>query len=153
MSAELEILGITKVDDAEWDQPRDEVVDVSAYTEAAIVVTIFDGTVAGGSTTDVFLDTAVDNAEESWVGLTTLFSLTANPTAPETHYAYLQGPGGTGGYPGFARYLRVAVDQNAASDLTFDVRAIMKRKGGGGGASMTRSTMLPTGIMNKLQRG
>ena len=153
MSAELEILGITKVDEATWDQPRDEVVDVSAYTEAAIVVTIFDGTVAGGSTTDVFLDTAVDNAEERWVGLTRLVSLTANPSPPETHYVYLEGPGtGPSGYPGFARYLRVVVDQDANSELTFDVRAIMKTRGEGGGMPMTRGGGMPGMGGNKLVR-
>ena len=127
MSAELEILGITKVTTEPWDQPRDEVVDASAYTEAAIVCTVFAGTVAGGSTTTVWMATAVQNAEERWSNMATLATFTANPTTPETHYLYLQGTGsGLGDRPGFAKYLRIHIDQNVNSEITLDVRAIMK---------------------------
>ena len=127
MSAELEILGITKVTTEPWDQPRDEVVDVSAYTDAAIVCTVFAGTVAGGSTTTVWLQTAVQNAEERWSPMANLCSYIDNPVPPETHYLYLQGSGaGDTGQPGFGKYLRIHIDQNVASEITLDVRAIMK---------------------------
>ena len=153
MSAELEILGLTVVSDAEWDQPRDELVDVSAYTEAAIMCTIFGGTVAGGSTTNVWLDCSYGNEEGRWAEIANLIELTSDPDTPETHYTYLSGPG-TSGQIGFARYLRIVVDQDAGSDLMFDVRAIMKTKGQGDGmvAPLSRDDVMPGMGSVKLQR-
>ena len=127
MSAELELLGVVKATGATWSQPRSEMTDVSGYTEASLMCTVFGGTLFAGSTTTVWLQTAVDDAEERWVTMAQLATYTDNPSPPENHYICLQGPGaGSGSHPGFARYLRVRVEQNASSELTFDVQAIMK---------------------------
>ena len=154
MSAELEIMGLTVVSDAEWDQPREELVDVSAYTEAAIMCTVFGGTVAGGSTTNVWLDCSTTNTEERWIEMANLVELTANPDPPQTFYTSFSGPGSSSGGAkmGFARYLRVVVDQDAGSEITLDVRAIMKTKGEGGGMPVSRGGMMPGMGSVKLQR-
>ena len=110
----------------------DEATDVSGYTDAAVAVTIFGGTIANApGTTSVYLQTAVDRAENRWVDLAMIAELTADPSPPETTFYYFAGTGqgSTGGsdFPGFARYLRVRVaTDDAASNLTLDVQAIMK---------------------------
>ena len=127
MSAELELLGVVTAIGNVWSQPRSEMVDVSGYTEASLMCTVFGGTLFTGSTTRVWLQTAVDDAEERWVTMAQLATYTDNPSPPENHYAYLQGAGaGSGSHPGFARYLRIMVEQHVDSELTFDVQAVMK---------------------------
>ena len=133
MSAELEIIGLTVVNGtSSWEQPKDEAVDVAAYTEAAIMVTAFGGTISDKpGTTQVWVQGAVDNVDERYSDLALLASVTEDVASdvPDSFYAYLQGPGEGAGnkYPGFPRYLRIRVapDHNDSS-LTFDVRAIMK---------------------------
>ena len=132
MGAKLEILGVKKVTEQGWHQSKDEAADVSGYTDAAVMVTIFGGTIANApGTTKVFLQTAVDRAEDRWCDLAMIAELTADPTPPENNFYYFAGAGpgtaGAAGFPGFARYLRVKVEtDDAASTLTLDVQAIMK---------------------------
>ena len=134
MSAELEVVGLTVVSGTDnWSQPKEEAVDVSAYTEGAIMLTAFGGTIANKpGSTQVWLQTAVDNSDDRYADLAMIanISFDPSPSIPDSFYIYMQGagPGGTpDAWPGFARYLRirVAADDNSSS-LTFDVKAIMK---------------------------
>ena len=88
-----------------------------------------------------------------------LVELTANPDPPQTFYTSFSGPGSSSGGAkmGFARYLRVVVDQDAGSNITLDVRAIVKNKDQSAGmpmpgGDMTRSGMMPGMGSVKLQR-
>lgn len=119
-------MGLNKVTGA-FEQTGEAADNVSAYTEAAVITTVFAGTVIGGSTTSVWLQTAVDNTMERYADLAKLCEYTADPPEIEVHMKYLAGPGEGGtNTPGFARYLKIRVDQDVASDLRFDVRAILK---------------------------
>ncbi len=132
MGAKLEILGVTKVAEQGWTQSVEQAADVSGYTDAAVMVTIFGGTIANApGTTKVFLQTAVDRAEDRWCDLAMIGEFDADPTPVVTNFYNFSGSGqGTSGgadFPGFARYLRVTVEtDDAASTLTLDVQAIMK---------------------------
>ena len=128
MSAEFEIMGVTTTTETEFDQPRDEVIDISQFTEAAVLLTAIEMDRNGG-TTSVILDTAVDLAEDRWAELCTIKSFTADPASfPHNELVYLGGPGAGGGsdHPGFARYLRVIIDQAAGASITLDVKAVLK---------------------------
>ena len=133
MPADFEILGLTVVSGtSSWEQNKDEAVDVSAYSDAAIMLTAFGGTIANKpGTTSVWVQGAVDNVDERYADIAQLATITDDVASdiPDTFYIYMQGPGsgGPADYPGFPRYLRirVAADDNASS-LSFDVRAIMK---------------------------
>ena len=133
MPADFEILGLTVVNGTNnWEQNKDEAVDVSAYSEAAIMLTAFGGTIANKpGTTSVWVQGAVDNVDERYSDLALLATVTEDVLSdiPDTFYICMKGPGagGMADFPGFPRYLRIRVDSDDnASSLSFDVRAIMK---------------------------
>ena len=126
MSAELEIMGVTTTSEEEFFQPRDEIMDVSQYTEAAIVATVY-ALNRNGGTTSIRLDTAVDNQDDRFVLLSTVKDLTGDPASyPAPFMIYLAGPGVGTGHPGFARYIRVTLTQVAGASITLDGKAILK---------------------------
>ena len=92
-----------------------------------MVVTIY-AIDRNGATTNIVLETAVDNQEDRYAELLDVVSLAADPASlPANYYVYLSGPGAAGsGQPGFARYLRVKVGQNSGASITLDVKAILK---------------------------
>jgi len=127
MSAELEIMGVTTITDEGWAQPKEDAVDVSQYTEAAIIATVYALDRNGANTTIVELITAVDNSEERYVVLNGVASLSADPASyPATYMVYQAGPGVGDEACGFARFLRVQVVQAAGASITLDVKAILK---------------------------
>ena len=127
MSAELEILGVTTTTDTAFVQPKEEAVDVSQYTEASVLITVY-ALDRNSGTTNIKLETAVDNQDDRYIQLAELADLTSDPGAyPATYNIYLAGPGVAGtGQPGFARFLRVALTQAAGASITLDCRAILK---------------------------
>jgi len=65
MAAVVELIPMTRISGGageEWEQPTGSIVDVSGYTDAAIVVVVQSLEVSGGSVT-VNLKTAIDNRE------------------------------------------------------------------------------------------
>ena len=126
MSAEVEILGVQTTADEEFIQPKEEAIDLSQYSEAAIMATLFEFTRNGGTTT-ITLQTAVDNQDDRYVDLAELASITGDPSTPYTRYIYLAGPGAAGAdQPGFARFMRVKITQAAGASIALDVKAILK---------------------------
>lgn len=131
MSAEITIVPVVTLsgpEKADWTQEREDAVDVSAYTEAAVVITAYAGDVNNGPTT-VTLQTAVDNNEGEYATLVELESYAAQFEFPDTTMVYLQGPGIAGDEgvcTGFARYLRARVEQDDASTITLGIKAILK---------------------------
>ena len=127
MSAELEILGVTSTTDTGFVQPKEEAVDISQYTEAALMLTVYALNRNSGTTT-IKVETAVDNQDDRYIDLAELADLTSDPGAfPATYMIYLAGPGVAGtGQPGFARFMRVALTQAAGASITLDCRAILK---------------------------
>ena len=127
MSAELEILGVTSTTDTSYQQPKEEAVDVSQYTEASIFLTVYALNLNSGTTT-VDIQTAVDNQDDRYMTLATIATISGAPGSfPATYNIYLAGPGEAGtNQPGFARYLRVVASQAAGASITMDVRAILK---------------------------
>ena len=131
MAAVVEILPMTRIYGGageEWEQPTDSVVDVSGYTEAAIIMVVQSLEVSGGTVT-VHLNTAIDNRGDHYLGLTEIGTWSANPSDYPVHqYKYLHGSTyGPSDAPGFARFLRLhAVGTNAGWHITFGVQALMK---------------------------
>jgi hypothetical protein len=131
MPSEISILGLTKVTDESWSQPRDEAVDLSAFNEGAIIVTIL-GTDFSSGTWSVTLQTAIKNSEDSWVDLVQITETSAPASIPHHYYYYLQGPGvssdgaPSSSQPAFARYLRVRVVQPSGDYITLQVDGLLK---------------------------
>ena len=131
MAAELEILGVTTTTDTGFEQSKEDVVDVSQYTEVSVFLTVYALDRNSGTTT-VAIQTAVDNDEDRYLELATLATLAADPGSyPATYNIYLSGPGEAGtNQPGFARYLRVTAEQASGASITMDVRGIFKSPAG-----------------------
>jgi hypothetical protein len=134
MAAVVELLPMTRISGSAgevWRQPTDSVVDVSGYTEAAIVLFIQSLDVADQSgQITIQLDTAIENREDHYVPYVTLDTLTyPNPTTYPVHvYCYLKGST-TGGSaaPGFARFIRVSVTgTHEGWHIAAGVQAVMK---------------------------
>ena len=126
MSAEVEILGVMTTAEEAFVQSKEEAIDISQYTEAAIIATLYEFTRDGGTTT-ITLQTAVDNQDDRYVDLADLAVITTDPSVPFTQYVYLGGPGVAGtDQPGFARFMRVKITQAANATITLDVKAILK---------------------------
>jgi len=126
MSAEIELLGLTTVGDADWQQPLDELIDVSSYKDAAIIVTAYSVTHESDPCV-VSLSTSIDNDEARFGKYAEIAKWTDDVSSPESQFAYLPGVDANGDDKGgFAKYLRVVVSQNAAGSITFDVKAILR---------------------------
>jgi hypothetical protein len=125
MAALLELLPMTNIDETSWSQPLDSIVDVSGYTEAGMMIDIPNMNVASGTTT-IQIATAVDNRDEQYVPMYDL-QYTAAPSEPKKWLYFADScDNGQNQTPGFARYLRVLVDQQSGSSVTLGIKAVLK---------------------------
>ena len=79
--------------------------------------------------TKIMLQTAVKNSEDSYFDLCELKEYTGDEGDIQKFYYYFAGPGAgnvASVYPGFGRYLRIAVKQGAAANCIIALDAIMK---------------------------
>jgi hypothetical protein len=127
MSAVVDLIPVTTISTESFIQTSDTIVDVSGYTEAAILTQTFAIDMAG-DTTEIWLDTAIENRTGQWseIGPLETFPSSPPPTVPLTSMKYLQGTTSNGVWTGFGRYLRIRVHQGPGASITFKVTALMK---------------------------
>jgi hypothetical protein len=126
MAAVHELIPLKRIEGASFEQPPDSVADVSEYMEAFIMYTIVQID-RNSATTTVYVQTAIDNRDESYVTVASM-DYTSDPSPlPHNQIFYLAGSStGSSSAPGFGRYLRIRVDQNAAASVTLQAKAVLK---------------------------
>ncbi len=130
MSAILDLVPLVKIADATWAQPLSSVVDVSGYREAALELVLATWTYGGSAMSELRLQTAIDNDEGCWADLGFVARIEAAPgELPVAYHYYYAGPtmNTDNRFPGFARYLRMALTNGAGNSVTFTAKLLLKR--------------------------
>ena len=110
--------------ETEYIQDSDDYVDVSGYSEAALVAKFLELSAGSGTVT---VQTSIENDDVSWVTIGTMSSVASSDSFPATRYLCLSGPSASGHAPGFARYLRIKIDFDATGRAaTVGVKALLK---------------------------
>jgi hypothetical protein len=136
VSALIELVPPMRLTDS-WVQPLDSAVDVSAFTDATIVVCVTHLERNGLQTEGVpiYLQTSLENYDERYVRLKQLLDLTSNISSQQVYQFTFTGTGETSSetpsttFPGFGRFLRIEVEMDWSEEaplLVFDVKALMR---------------------------
>jgi hypothetical protein len=90
MPALLDLVPATKITDPDWEQPLESIVDVSGYTEAALMMNLINMVCGTEGTTTINIQTAIENRDEQYVTIAST-SYTSAPSMPTNVYIYLKG--------------------------------------------------------------
>ncbi len=126
MAAIVELLPATRITSESFVQDADSIVDVSGYTEAAVMFSVMEMTVTGGDSV-LILQTSIDNREDQFAEFVSKVFSSTPAEFPYVHYIYLHGSSnGSSDAPGFARYLRFAFAQGSGASAVIAVKAVFK---------------------------
>jgi len=126
MAAVVELLPVTRIVETEWSQDLESVVDVSGYTEAAVLIQVL-GMTVDTPTTTIAIDTGIDNRSDQFMQIAGKEFTAAPGDLPDVTYFYLAGStNGSSTASGFARYLRMRVVQQAGGVVTLAAKAVFK---------------------------
>ena len=126
MAAIVELIPLIQIDGALFVQPTDSVVDVSGYTEGFVQWTIAQIS-RNGQPVIILVQTAIDNREEAYMTIASVTYAADPAVIPHLEHLYLAGStNGASSAPGFARYLRIRVDQDPGASITIQAKAVLK---------------------------
>lgn len=135
-SASLVLVPPIRLQNVNYIQPIDSAVDVSAFTDLALQLTIPWANADTGQI-DIYLSSALDNRDERYLRLRQLVSLSSTTIISTQRWLFTFTGAGeatsastpTTGTPGFGRYVRLEVDMSGNGvDMIFDVQALLRAR-------------------------
>jgi hypothetical protein len=111
-----------------WRQPLHSIVDVGAYSDAAVFVHLLHADFDGANAIYFRVHTAPENRDGRYAEVTSV-TVPYTVTLPYTHMLYLTSKGDGGEYSGLDRFMRIEVEFTSGNmTASYDVRALMRQR-------------------------